>query len=690
MSFFRYEVPTYHGGLPAGYAYINNRVAGTPALVDGVLAAGPHAGSYFIGYGEDARSAATNRGLATLAKNTDHLDDLLHRDTAVLQRIEGTAVGPVNSVTLPVETFVGDVGVPNTVAGILTFIRITDDQDNDLSNSAGARVVVSAIAGAAPGDGFSTASVTATISPAIPDGANYRIYYATRADAGELPPDVHVRFRLPAGQTPYNTQTVLRGLHGNNLAWNAGWTSTIYDLALSGINERYSRATAAVAVPPDSYPIGGLNLNVAGAGGWWIRTGPAMSGYSKQEITGTTGRAQGSGHAAHAIWFADGQDAQVNTPPILGEDTARVGGTTTGFAYYGTRRFTRVTRESAQRYAPGFAGVYVGQKQAHSSGAAPAGFRTWLPAGTAAEITGGVLTVLGSAFVARVGGLFIETAIAAGQDLLEVTEGGVSRTYLVAAVISPTDVVLRCLDGSVPDFGAAVSVTVSQWIRTTFAVYDGASTFRNAGAVGDTYPVNQAGAVFADPPRISATGGDEIEAPLDAGSLRAYAKADDALSVALAWGGFDDASYTGYLTTGRLKGDGGVEATRVEAETTVKAGRFFERVQSASGGVAATLGVTQYGPLLWTEPSGASSVATVTLTGLPTSMDTHRALELKVIIRRNTGNLMNSVAFVAAGYVQKWSDPDDALLSPTPTAGADDVFTGQVINDTIYWSVKRY
>lgn len=277
MSFFRYEVPTYHGGLPAGYAYINNRVAGTPALVDGVLAAGPHAGSYFIGYGEDARSAATNRGLATLAKNTDHLDDLLHRDTAVLQRIEGTAVGPVNSVTLPVETFVGDVGVPNTVAGILTFIRITDDQDNDLSNSAGARVVVSAIAGAAPGDGFSTASVTATISPAIPDGANYRIYYATRADAGELPPDVHVRFRLPAGQTPYNTQTVLRGLHGNNLAWNAGWTSTIYDLALSGINERYSRATAAVAVPPDSYPIGGLNLNVAGAGGWWIRTGPVIS-----------------------------------------------------------------------------------------------------------------------------------------------------------------------------------------------------------------------------------------------------------------------------------------------------------------------------------------------------------------------------------------------------------------------------
>lgn len=689
MAFFRYNVPSYVGGLPVGYSYINNRTSGVPSMADGALASGANTGSYFLGYGEPARSPAVNRGFAVLAQNTDHLDDILHRDIAVLQREEGTAAGPVNSITLPIGTFVGEAGTPNTVSGILTFIRITDDQDNDLSTSTGARVTVSAIAGAAPGDGFSEASVTATISPAIPDGAHYRVYYATREDAGAVPSDVHVRFRLPAGQTPYNTQTVLRALHGNNLAWNAPWTSTIYSLALSGINERYNRATATVTSPPASYPIGGLNLDTAGAGGWWIRTGPGMSGYSMRELTDAVGRAQGSGHAAAAIWFADGQDSQVVNPPLLGEDTARVGGTTSGFVYYGTRRFTRVPRESAQRFAPGYAGFYAGHKQEHSSGAAPTGFRTWLPAGTAAEITGGVLTVLGAAFVGRTTTV-LETAIAAGHDLLEISEGGVSRSYVIASVLSPTDVALRCLDGSTPDFGAAVSVTVERWVRTTFAVYDGASSFRNAGSVADTHQVYHSGAIFADPPRLSATDGDEVEAPGEGGSLRVFANAIDRQRPALTWGGFDTGDFTGYLTTGVLMGDGGVEAYRVEAQTSSKAGRFLERVQAASGGIAVSLNTTLYGPLLWVEPAGTSSVATVTLLGLPASMDTHRALEIKVIIRRNTGNLMNSVAFVAAGFIQKWSDPDDALLSPTPSAGADDVFTGQVINDTIYWSVQRY
>ena len=61
MPFHRLGVPSYFGGLPGGYDYINNAISGTPANADGAKSGGPNAGTYFVAFGEDATSSDFNR-----------------------------------------------------------------------------------------------------------------------------------------------------------------------------------------------------------------------------------------------------------------------------------------------------------------------------------------------------------------------------------------------------------------------------------------------------------------------------------------------------------------------------------------------------------------------------------------------------------------------------------------------------
>jgi hypothetical protein len=102
IEFHRLTVPTYFGGLPAGYDYVNNAVSGTPADANGVLTYGPNIGSYFIGFGDDATSADGNRPAQALSQNTDFLDNLLHTDLVQMVRTADQTVSgsPQTSITL--------------------------------------------------------------------------------------------------------------------------------------------------------------------------------------------------------------------------------------------------------------------------------------------------------------------------------------------------------------------------------------------------------------------------------------------------------------------------------------------------------------------------------------------------------------------------------------------------------------
>lgn len=202
MAFHRLTVPTYNGGLPGGYDYVNNAVSGTPAPVDGPKVVGPNIGSYFVGFGEDGRSLAVNRGLKAVAENTDFLDDLFHKDVALPTRTADTTPGtPIASLVFPAGTYIGVPGTPNTAAGINTFVEVLDANDNEIVDTAtGNKVKVSSIAGATVGTNFSTGSVTFNFSPSIPSGTTYRIYYATRSNLASLPIDAFSNIKIRGAQ----------------------------------------------------------------------------------------------------------------------------------------------------------------------------------------------------------------------------------------------------------------------------------------------------------------------------------------------------------------------------------------------------------------------------------------------------------------------------------------------------------
>jgi hypothetical protein len=155
---------------------------------------GPNAGSYLLGFGENATSDTLNRAVAAALENTDTLDDLLRQDLAVPARIEATAAGDTSAIILTGPILVGDVGTPNTAAGIRTFISLVDENDNEITN-AGVECEVTAISPDVPGDGWSVGNVTLTVSPAIPDTTVYRVYYYSRGNLAGLELDAFQKYR---------------------------------------------------------------------------------------------------------------------------------------------------------------------------------------------------------------------------------------------------------------------------------------------------------------------------------------------------------------------------------------------------------------------------------------------------------------------------------------------------------------
>lgn len=203
MAFHRLAVPSYFGGLPGGYDYINNALTGTPAMADGPKAVGPNVGTYFVAFGEDGTSNNFNRSNKALAENTDFLDNLLRRDIALASITSVvTASGPVSSITLTGPgVFLGAPGTPNTPAGINTFIEILDANDHEIVDASGTRCMVTSITGGTVGSGgFSTGNVVCTVIPAIPDTTQYHVYYGVRSNLATMPVDALTNIKIRSAQ----------------------------------------------------------------------------------------------------------------------------------------------------------------------------------------------------------------------------------------------------------------------------------------------------------------------------------------------------------------------------------------------------------------------------------------------------------------------------------------------------------
>lgn len=243
--FHRLALPTYFGGLPPGYDYLNNPQdptvggSGVPALVDSVKSGGPNDGSYFITFGEDATSRHANRPLAALGENTDYLDDLFHRDLAVTVRTTDVeAESPVGSIVLAGHVFVGESGASNSQAQRDRLISVLDDNDNEIVLEDGTKVVASLIhdgsnnnvVGQEASGFFDTPTVT--LNANIPVGVVYRVYYGERSNLAELPQDAFTDIKIRGAQeVDASVQHLLRTLHASTgQEWNGPWDATIEEL----------------------------------------------------------------------------------------------------------------------------------------------------------------------------------------------------------------------------------------------------------------------------------------------------------------------------------------------------------------------------------------------------------------------------------------------------------------------------
>lgn len=593
MTFHRFETPTYFGGLPVGYDLINvvsgGTGAGGSAFADGVKGLGnPNSGTYFVAWGEDATSSNANRGLRALAQNTDLLDDLFHRELARAERTTDAVAGaPVAAVVLPVNTFIGTAGYTTSVADLGRLFSILDASDNEIIiQSTGQKVQVTSVtlgAGDTIGGGgangsFSGNTVTINISPSIPTGTTYRIWYASRTDLATLPVDAFTTIKIRgAEEVTGAVEDLFRLLHGNNLSWNAAWTTTVYDMAASGLWDRYNRGTAsAMGSPPESY--WAQALDSAGSGGWLRRSGPALTMYTyADEVGGYTDPI----NALFAGKFVDQAPFDASGA--------------TGLVIYGARKSgSQTTGESP--YEPGAASFMALWPHHYGNTVDASSPYTRIFEGATASLanvgaynanTGeAVVTVTQAGNYFRKSG---ESAIACGYDMLEVTytqSALVQRAVFVIVAHGASNdtgnvakVRVRRLDGAIPDFSSCTSVTI-RWHSLSFGVGDGAGRYHKTKyAYSDSTAILFDGLFYQVPTRLTteAEQDDIVRVP-------ATFSAVDVLgaSPAVLWGGFQYTVPSGPVTPSSLNGDGGIYA---QGQTTLAQLMAFDMPSGASGTV---------------------------------------------------------------------------------------------------------
>lgn len=312
------DAPVTFDGIP--YDRLNVTATGTgpgaAAAAGYKTGSAVNTGTYFVAFGEDATTAQANRGLKALAENTDHLDDLLHRDVAVVVRkgLVGSGHGGVATESVGTGTFVGtDVAYP-----IDKLFQVLDQNDREVFNATtGAKIYVSSITGATIGDGFSTGSVTLVFSESIPDTQSYRIYYATRGTPATFPKDVmsFVDVRA-AAQVSAEVENLFRIIHAPTAVghvWNTTPYTTLYDAARSGLDARYRRATAVSdsslsGLPNHLARYASLNLDTAGGGAVIKRDGLAPTSLDLGAAAGVD--------PFNALWRAVDHNGGVANLPI--------------------------------------------------------------------------------------------------------------------------------------------------------------------------------------------------------------------------------------------------------------------------------------------------------------------------------------------------------------------------------------
>lgn len=593
----------YYGGtLPADHDWINDPASngddGFAALIiadaNSKRLGGPNEGTYFVGFGDDANAGNFNRGLAALAQNTDYIDNILNRKIAIPQRADAAAPGaPVSSLNFSAGTYIE--GWSTDAASIDRLFSIVNDDDEEIIVS-GSKVRITTLTGPGPSDVWASGSFTATVSPAIPTGVAYRVYYGVAGRLASLPRDAFTSIKVRgAEEVSAKVENLFRLLQGNNYEWDTTpWegSTSIYSLVHRGLYGLYSRDPVYIAEVPRTDVLGGVYptaLDTAGSGAWFLLTGPGMCG-----LHSTDGMSYADlytdGFAA--IWKAV-TDASLESNYVQsGMSVSDALNTNIGFLYLGQKKSgaTAAEMSGAGGLAPGFASFFAGAVNIHDSAAA--GLYTRIDGNTACTLSvsgDDIQVVLGATTSYFTSGLSpnIKSGIAEGTDMLLIQRNSDSsvRTYIITEVVSSTTVKCRALDGGSPaDFTGACKVL--RWIRPYYMVGDGATQFRE-WALDATNDIKLRNFMVLQPPKNHASAFiDALDSGYN-GAANAYfgAATKDSTTKALVWGGYTLNGTTGqgsYSFPYYLAGNGDVLCSHVVASKGFSQYTFYHDITDTS------------------------------------------------------------------------------------------------------------
>ncbi len=673
MPFHRLTVPSYYGGLPGSYDYINDPVtngdAGVAAFADNKKASGTNAGTYFIAFNEDATSSDANRPAKALAQNTDALDDLLRRDLAITSRTaDVTAGGPVSSIVIAGQVYVGDNGVANTQATRDSLVSVLDNNDNELLVGA-VKVQASLIHDGASNNLVGTqatgfyGTVTVALNVAIPAGTTYRVYYGARSNLATLPKDAFTSVKIRGAQeVEASVEALFRDLHstlaGTN--WNDAWLTTINSLARTGLDGRYRLTT----VDPGASPA----VNTPGNGGTILRDGPALAvAFPLYDLTnfGTVGSSRYPDPLL-ASWRLRRATTTISTvfDKRYGGDYGIVQESPYhNFADAAEVAFSHVTNAMVLEVIPR-------SITASTLGASAVTSRINAAATGAVNPSAGVdatsrrtLQVASGDFIRASGKVGVRAT-----DLIEVTDVGtglVTGTFKLDAVLTDTTFTVKTVTGALPLVGPSGSSAPVRlrWLQTVVSI----GGQQRAGA-GMTHGipslfVAQAG-ILTDAP---ATESVEIPALFLSALSRRGLSAPEQQYNAFTWGGFDQTGTPEHK--GTLYGDGGIKTTGGR-QVLNQLSRAPTNLSYAVGGSTLSPSPQQTGTSYLITTLDTISTATVITFSLSASAGWVAVegdeIVVEIVVRQGTvGPLSMSwpVSFVFSGT-------DGVIPSTNPTADA--------------------
>lgn len=723
MPIHRFVDPTYDlgGGAFPGviggitYDRINvgsGGVGGAPA--DLAKVGGVNPGTYWVSFSEDATSLNTNRGFRALSENSDVFDDFFHQDIVAQSSTTIVLGAPTNLITLPAGMYLGVSGTAVNVTNLerLVTVLVAAGDDEVLDVATGTKVRALAVAGFpnSPTPPFLIAPAVVTLSHALPAGT-YVVRFGTRANLTNVgsrlfEARVGQDHRVPA--YVQNLFRILRAPAAQAQAWDANpFTSTIYDLAASGLNERYNRAKVHdTTVPANTdYPLPiAPYTTLNGQGSWFTRSGPAMGGWSQRSLSTAFAAGQDPFYVdpIDGVWLAHLED----TKNTLGND--RRGGAS-GFVTYSAKRSSIYDPAANQEGVQPALAKFMGLAQRDELGTNDVGLFTHITPGSTVtfNVVGPDIELTlapGDYFYRNILGV-LRSGLALQHSLLEISHLDnldlrvKRRTYIITSWSASNTCTLVRIDGGTPDVNNAVTGTLTRVLSLDFFVGDGLEEYRRQrGLASGILP---SGLTWAKLPATT----DAVGKTVVQDAAKFYGSSQSGAEVVLQWGGFrlDQVANIGYEPFGFLTSDGSVVTQgnvyavtgATGAVNGVVAGKQLAQVIQTN--IVATRdtsydvrsGMTMY---FRTTYAGADPITFVDFnyTSINASLDS----TIRYVIHRT-----NPATGLTNWLPRMWSDNGvtpvltyiniaDLYLGTTFGAGgAVDVFEGKQIGNAVYWQV---